>query len=133
MCAAAEFFNKFRQLEEDYEENPDAWETEPPPPPFASLHGGSGAHTVDFDDGDSFPADDRVDSLSALGSGNSAINMTQEEMEAIRLQVDSKVAQELHKPAMRSVLQQIQLRRRTYVVVATSVSPLLHINRLTSE
>jgi serine/threonine protein kinase len=108
-----EFFNKFRELEEDYEENPDAWETEPPPPPYA-MHGGSGAVALDFDDNDSYAADhDRVDSLSAIGSGSSGIAMTQEEMEAIRLQVDSKVAQELHKPAMRSVLQQIQLRRRT--------------------
>jgi hypothetical protein len=50
-----EFFNLFRELEEDYEDNPDAWETEPPPPPYASLHGGSGSITLDFDDSD-FPA-----------------------------------------------------------------------------
>jgi hypothetical protein len=65
--------------------------------------------------GDPVIAEREEDSLSSIGSGNSGIGMTQEEMEAIRLQVDSRVAQELHKPAMRSVLQQIQLRRRTYV------------------
>lgn len=55
-----------------------------------------------------------VTQKGALGSLD-GITMTPEEMEAIRVQVDSKVAQELHKPAMRSVLQQIQLRRRTCV------------------